>query len=236
MPVHLFAALEDLVLGVVFFFFLREGEGSEGVRGCRERVFGLSIEGLRKKNRSRRRLRFFPHPSRLPPPSSLCAPLLPVPGAEMLSADVLLSSSAENATLRPRKALGAPPSLLMITDRCVRRRGASVVEPRARAASKSKKLTFCANRSAADVLSPVVITAVITGRFLATSEYQWPVATNGLARERASEAMISGVDFGFLLGSRRKKEERLSARLSSALLSSLLPLGQRAECGGACSV
>ena len=71
-------------------------------------------------------------------------------------------------------------------------------------------------------MSPVVMTAVMTGRFLATSEYQWPVATKGLARERAREAIFffSGRRrFGFFC---RKVDSRQRKEASDSCLSSAL--------------
>ena len=73
------------------------------------------------------------------------------------------------------------------------------------------------------------MTAVMTGRVLATSEYQWPVATKGLARERANEAI-----FCFFSGRRRRigfffLASKLVSSLSSSLLFSLLLLGTTAR-------
>ena len=91
-----------------------------------------------------------------------------------------------------------------------------------RAASKNltkekKLLTFCANRSAAEVFKPVVITAVTTGRLLAASEYQWPVATNGLASERANDDIFLVFRFFSTLSSRKKERGVLSSSRSFSL-------------------
>lgn len=164
----------------------------------RSRVERLAFFSFRF--RPRRRLWFFrlSPPTVRPPPRSFegaCCPLS--------CGDALLLALSSRPMKRERRCdhrrpLGAPPLIQAATDRCV------IEEPQPREASKPRKRkeklrTFCANRSAADVLSPVVITAVTTGRFLATSEYQWPVATKGLASERASEAIffVSFRRFGF---------------------------------------
>lgn len=55
--------------------------------------------------------------------------------------------------------------------------------------SHSLPLTFCANRSAADVFSPVVMTAVTTGRDWAALLYQRPTAVKGAAMRDATDDM-----------------------------------------------